>query len=44
MTAEIQTFPEPQKLADYINDLYGGGSTSVTVTLLKPSVYLIQHD
>lgn len=44
MTAEIKTFPDPADLADYINGLYGGGSTTVTVTVIGKSVYLIQSN
>lgn len=44
MTAEIKTFPDPAELAVYINSLYAAASTVVTVVVVKPSVYLIQHD
>jgi hypothetical protein len=44
MTAELKTFPSPEDLLSFVNDLYGAGSTVVTVTVLMKSVYLIQHD
>jgi hypothetical protein len=44
MTAEIKQFSDPADLAAYINTLYGGGSTTVTVTVVAKSVYLIQSN
>ena len=44
MTAEIKTFPDPEKLADYIQAMYTGGATVVKVTMLSKSVYLIQDE
>jgi hypothetical protein len=43
MTAELKTFPDPAQLLAFVNALYAAGKTGVVVTLLKPSVYLIQH-
>lgn len=44
MTAETKTFSDNNDLVAYINSLYGAGSTTVIVTVLRASVYLIQHD
>lgn len=43
MTSEVKTFPDPAQLVAFINGLYAAGKTGIVVTVLKPSVYLIQH-
>lgn len=43
MTCEVKTFPDPAQLVAFINGLYGAGKTGIVVTVLKPSVYLIQR-
>lgn len=44
MTAEIKQFSDPEALAKYVQDLYTAGATSIKVTVLSKSVYLIQDE
>lgn len=44
MTAEIKQFSDPAQLAEYLQDLYDGGSTLLKVTVVAKSVYLIQDE
>lgn len=44
MTAEVRQFSDPADLVEYVNDLYTAGSTTVTVTVIAKSVYLLQYN